>query len=485
MSRAVDQHRTEVSRGERFEFGKNWARFLRRLSDERIALAEQSLQKMLNVERLDGKSFLDVGSGSGLFSLAARRLGARVHSFDYDPQSVACTAELRRRYGPSAGHWIVERGSALDPDYLARLGTFDVVYSWGVLHHTGAMWQALENVKPLVAERGHLYIAIYNDQGEITDRWAKVKRRYNRLPQPLSLLYAIGVMAGEEWQNLRHPLKWITRLRNYPKTTRRGMNWWHDNVDWIGGWPYERATVEQIVDVFAKDGFGLRALVDLSNGYGCNEFVFERQGPPGTIIDTRLPGGLSFVRRYCRRVGGPYAETASGYIGHVAGAPTRRHAEFVLLRNRKLVGPVRLLDDNRVVVAPTGQQPAASDEFHIAEAIVRTPDAPFAFARGRMWLWSVPDLAYLADDVSDRRNNSPLFLFEDGAQLPWPHALHADLARLGGGRFSHWGNELAFASRDNVDPNTKLAGFSLVIATEGLTDDQYSRLQGGRNGNHG
>jgi 2-polyprenyl-3-methyl-5-hydroxy-6-metoxy-1,4-benzoquinol methylase len=109
---------------------------------------------MLKVERLDGKSFLDIGSGSGLFSLAARRLGARVHSFDYDQQSVACTAELRRRYFPSAGDWVVERGSALDRDYLARLGTFDVVYSWGVLHHTGDMWRALENVKPLVAERG-------------------------------------------------------------------------------------------------------------------------------------------------------------------------------------------------------------------------------------------------------------------------------------------------------------------------------------------
>src|SRR5687768_17002539 len=126
---------------------------------------------MLNVERLDGKSFLDIGSGSGLFSLAARRLGARVHSFDYDPQSVACTTELRRRYVPASADWIVERGSALDRDYLSTLGTFDVVYSWGVLHHTGSMWQALDNVKPLVAERGHLYIAIYNDLGEITDRW--------------------------------------------------------------------------------------------------------------------------------------------------------------------------------------------------------------------------------------------------------------------------------------------------------------------------
>src|SRR5207302_10440486 len=140
----ASSHAGEVTRGERFEFGKNWGRFLEVLDDERIGEAEESLKKMLEVEGLAGKSFLDIGSGSGLFSLAARRLGARVHSFDYDPQSVACAAELRRRYFPNDEDWVVEPGSALDEAYLNRLGTFDIVYSWGVLHHTGAMWQALK-----------------------------------------------------------------------------------------------------------------------------------------------------------------------------------------------------------------------------------------------------------------------------------------------------------------------------------------------------
>src|SRR6185369_14036983 len=137
----MGQHSAEVNAGERFEFGKNWSRFLALLDERRIKEAEDSLKRMLEVETLEGKSFVDVGSGSGLFSLAARRLGAKVHSLDYDPNSVACTAELKRRYFPNDLSWRVEEGSALDRKYLASLGTFDVVYSWGVLHHTGKMWQ--------------------------------------------------------------------------------------------------------------------------------------------------------------------------------------------------------------------------------------------------------------------------------------------------------------------------------------------------------
>src|SRR4051794_3248472 len=125
------EHAQEVAHGERFEFGRNWNRFLQTLNDERIALAEKSLQDSLGVRDLKGLSFLDVGSGSGLFSLAARRLGARVHSLDYDPHSVACTTELRRRYFPDDPNWRVEHGSALDPEYLRSLGTFTIVYSWG------------------------------------------------------------------------------------------------------------------------------------------------------------------------------------------------------------------------------------------------------------------------------------------------------------------------------------------------------------------
>src|SRR5688572_14449984 len=135
---SLDQHAREVSRGERFEFGKNWSNFLSVVNEERIDQAVVSLRKLLGVDSLAGASFLDVGSGSGLFSLAAHRLGARVRSFDYDGSSVACTTEMRRRFAAPGAEWTVERGSVLDREYLTSLGRYDYVYSWGVLHHTGS-----------------------------------------------------------------------------------------------------------------------------------------------------------------------------------------------------------------------------------------------------------------------------------------------------------------------------------------------------------
>lgn len=167
----------EVKRGERFEFGENWRQFLNSLSEERIVEAEHSLKLMLRTDTLAGLSFIDVGSGSGLFSLAARRLGASVRSFDFDPSSVSCTRELRRRFFPDDPHWAVEEGSVLDAEYLKTLGTFDVVYSWGVLHHTGQMWKALKQVQILVKPNGKLFIGLYNDQGRMSSYWRAVKKK--------------------------------------------------------------------------------------------------------------------------------------------------------------------------------------------------------------------------------------------------------------------------------------------------------------------
>jgi 2-polyprenyl-3-methyl-5-hydroxy-6-metoxy-1,4-benzoquinol methylase len=254
-------HRTEVSRGERFEFGKNWSQFLSVLNEGRILRAEESLREMLEVKDLTGKTFLDIGSGSGLFSLAAKRLGARVHSLDFDPNSVACTTELQRRYFPDSDEWVVQEGSALDSDYIQSLGVFDVVYSWGVLHHTGHMWKGLENAQLAVASHGRLFIAIYNDTGTQAARWRWIKKTYNSLPKIFRKPFALLTIAPEEVKSILRALvklkpgEYIRSWTHY--NSRRGMNRWHDVIDWVGGYPYEVAKPEEIFDFYRRRGFTL------------------------------------------------------------------------------------------------------------------------------------------------------------------------------------------------------------------------------------
>lgn len=272
-----NEHSEEVLQGKRFQFGANWHAFLKTLNDERIREAEVSLQSMLGMESLSGKRFLDIGSGSGLFSLAARRLGATVHSFDFDPMSVACTTELMNRYFPGDDEWIVEEGSALDTSFLQSLGQFDVVYSWGVLHHTGNMMKALENANLSVADNGMLYIAIYNDEGLQSKLWAAVKKTYcsgwaGRLfiscifiPYFALRSVAVGILKH------KNPLGLFWSYK-----ARRGMSIYHDWIDWLGGYPFEVAKPEKIVRFYLNHGFVLKNLIT-TNRSGCNEFAFLRE----------------------------------------------------------------------------------------------------------------------------------------------------------------------------------------------------------------
>ncbi len=276
----MSSHAIEIAHGERFEFGKNWTRFLDVLDDPRIARARESLKQMLEVEHLEGKGFLDIGSGSGLFSLAARQLGARVHSFDYDPHSVACTRELRRRYFNNDSEWKIEEGSALDADYAKSLGTYDVVYSWGVLHHTGDMWRALGNAQLAVKPGAKLFIAIYNDLGSRSRRWKWIKKTYNELPRFLKSPYAIAVIAPEEAKALLRSLVLLRPVEYVRSWTcyeaNRGMSRWHDIIDWVGGYPYEFAKPEEIFDFYRGHGFQLTKMKCGGVGLGCNQFVFVK-----------------------------------------------------------------------------------------------------------------------------------------------------------------------------------------------------------------
>jgi len=264
----------------RFEFGANWSRFIDCVDQRRIEAAEESLVQMTgSADAIRGRTFLDAGSGSGLFSLVAARLGAaRVHSFDYDANSVAATAEIKRRFGPPEVAWTVERGDILDRPYVASLGKWDVVYSWGVLHHTGRMWQAIANACDLVADDGVLFIAIYNDQGRKTRLWMKIKRLYSANAVGRAAVLATFIpywtMRGAvgDLLRLRNPVR---RYRDY--RSERGMSIHHDWIDWLGGYPFEAASPEAVFRFVANRGFSLRNLATSSGSWGCNQFVFDRR----------------------------------------------------------------------------------------------------------------------------------------------------------------------------------------------------------------
>ena len=277
---------TEVASGRRFPFGRNWARFLETLSDNRIEAAKQATVDMLGLSNLHGKRFLDIGSGSGLFSLVAYRLGATVHSFDFDPSCVACTRKLRDRYASGDHHWRVEQGSVLDQSYVDSLGNFDVVYAWGVLHHTGDLWTSLEHAVSRVCDGGSILLAIYNDQGRKSRRWHRLKRIY------CSGLIGRFVVVGSIFPCffLRTVISSCLSRRNLFARYRanRGMSLIRDWHDWCGGLPYEVASVDAVFQFFSERLFVMRN-IRTTNGIGNNQFVFQamRSGQHDSAVGPR------------------------------------------------------------------------------------------------------------------------------------------------------------------------------------------------------
>lgn len=267
----------EVGSGDRFQFGKNWRSFLReKLSEERIALTRESLVAYLGTKNLTGKRFIDVGCGSGIFSLAACQMGAEVFSFDYDKASVQCANYLKKNYFEEDVAWCVEEGSILDTNYINKLGQFDIVYSWGVLHHTGDMYKAFENIVKLVKCDGKLFISIYNDQGFKSLCWKKIKKSYCKSSLAKPLIGGIFFLR----HLIRTALIGLIKMRNlffyflgYGK--QRGMSFTHDFWDWLGGYPFEVAKPEDIFYFFSKKNFQL-SHIKTTNSLGCNEFVFSR-----------------------------------------------------------------------------------------------------------------------------------------------------------------------------------------------------------------
>lgn len=261
-----------LERKNHFDFGKNWAAFSQRIDEDRLSAAITSLQAL--VPDLHGKSFFDIGCGSGLFSLAALRLGAkRVFAVDIDDESVATTRKVLTTLAGTAP-WTAECRSVFDVSD-EEFGTFDVVYSWGVLHHTGDMWRAIDQASRLVAPGGTFAFALY-ERTPFCAAWRVEKRLYSRAPAAIQRLIQATYMT----------LRGLGRImtgRRFGKTERRGMARDLDAHDWLGGYPYESASRDQVFVFMRERGFyrvkELPTRIHLAGllGSGCSEYVYVRE----------------------------------------------------------------------------------------------------------------------------------------------------------------------------------------------------------------
>lgn len=261
-----------------FAFGKNWDRFVRKhFSDERVEISKAHLLTFLDRRDLSGLSFLDLGCGSGIHSLAALRAGAaRIHSVDVDPVSVETTKYLKDFAG-SAPIWKVSQGSVLDEEFVAGLEAADVVYSWGVLHHTGDLWRAMDVAANCCKCGGFLYVALYDYEHhnrppeETPEMWLEVKPRYNAAGwwgrRRLELWYIWAFMMSRN-------ILWlpVTVFRILRSKHRRGMAFYTDLVDWLGGWPMEFARRTDVQAWAARRGL---TLIKMKTGEANTEYLFK------------------------------------------------------------------------------------------------------------------------------------------------------------------------------------------------------------------
>ena len=259
----------------RFEFGRNWTGFVRRnLNDERVGIARDHILKFLQRDSLKGLDFLDIGSGSGIHSAAAASAGAgKIYSFDYDPNSVAATNLVRQRRG-NPPNWTATQGDVLDDSFVNSLGEWNFVFSWGVLHHTGDVWHAIENASKTVAPGGLFYIALYSaDVRPDAEYWLAIKREYNLAsPGKKRRMVWSYVWNHAMERRVRNLPAFISRVIRYRMS--RGMSMFVDIRDWLGGWPMEFTWDRDVIAFVETRGF---ALTNIKTGEANTEFLFIRK----------------------------------------------------------------------------------------------------------------------------------------------------------------------------------------------------------------
>jgi 2-polyprenyl-3-methyl-5-hydroxy-6-metoxy-1,4-benzoquinol methylase len=242
----------------RYEFGKNWLMFVSKVEERNFLEASKSLETI--IDNKNRNNFIDIGCGSGIFSYSATRYYKNVLSLDIDKNSILATKKIRKKSNVRLKNWKIKTGSMLNKDFMTKNGKFDMVYCWGVAHHTGDMWSALDNLKILVKKNGRLFIAIYNDQGFKSKIWWLLKLIYINLPLFLKKIYFKF-------------FELVFKFKNHKN--RRGMNFIENLDDWIGGFPFEYSKMETLKKFYLKRGFKVLKSKKC-HGHGCHEILFQK-----------------------------------------------------------------------------------------------------------------------------------------------------------------------------------------------------------------
>lgn len=250
-----------------FSFGRNWKEFLPTIDDNAIKEAGKDIDQWLGSQNIQGKSVIDIGSGSGLSSLCIYYRGCRrLVSFDSDPESVETAKFLAARAG-SPDNWAIFQGSIIDETLINRLGTFEIVHSWGVLHHTGKMWQAMAHAIRLCAPGALFLISIYA-AGDRYEEHLALKRRFN------------AADPGTKADMIRIQME---RTKSFYRDNEnsegglnrdRGMTHYHDAVDWLGGLPYEVAHASEVLLFCINRGLVPLRVFERRQG-GCSVYLFR------------------------------------------------------------------------------------------------------------------------------------------------------------------------------------------------------------------
>jgi len=261
-----------------FDFGENWLAYSKTaLTSERILSSREAFKKLISGIPIEGKTFLDVGFGQGLSSLCAAQLGAQVYGIDINQKNVKAFEVTKRSFeilGSERMDMCV--GSILLTEDIKPLQEkqargFDIVHSWGVLHHTGDMAQAFENCRKLVKKNGAFIVAIYNRHWS-SPIWRLIKKFYCSSPKLLQrtliTIFIPIIFLAKFAVTLKNPLK-----------SERGMDFFIDIVDWVGGYPYEYASINDIQALADRHGHEAPRIEKAKVPTGCNEFVFiDRSG---------------------------------------------------------------------------------------------------------------------------------------------------------------------------------------------------------------